>query len=351
MNNSHPLPYTVLHQRNFSSFASKVTCFALNYVTHRIMLCNKDDIYLYDIERQTKVGHLSYRKKFEKIYDSEVKIKSVDAIIMSGLWVTFVNRKSFLFFNDKLEFSKIYSAEPNPALVLRVLQRTNDIITLRGDRKLLKVWKFELIENIENENNFQGNENEDDQETKAGKAPTAFDCFKKELKTNIDLAKHRTLTDKGQSFEMKLYTRKNVQINPNRLIINFVFSEELNLLIISLDNMEILFYSLLSCEYIKTLSFTSPAAALEKDQYSVPSISVEQELLYYCDDRRFVIYDLILDEEVINFPHLLPTRIVAIHAEKSNPNGGVYLFSADERLHLYSYSESTKIMRCLSNAF
>ena len=344
----HP-SYTVLQPKSLHGLPSNnITCFALNYVTHKIMLCTKQELFLYDLHQQNIINNMNYVKKFEKIYESEIKIKSVDAIILSGLWVTFVNRKSFLFFNDRLEFSKIYSAEPNPALSLHVAQRTNDIITLRGDRKMLKIWRFEYAENIDYEKALQKQEEESgnkDQKKSPSKSQTAFEKFKQELKNDIDTGKHKNFDDKGQSFEIKLYTRKNIQIAPTRVIMNFVFSEELNLIIISFDNMELIFYNMNTCEPLKTISFGNiTSMTLDKENFNIPSISLEQEFLYYCDDRKMIIYDLILNEEILTYYHNFPFKVVSIHAERSNPHGGIYLFSSDEKMHVYSHS-SSKLFR------
>lgn len=345
MNKSTYPSYTVLKSKQPHSLPTNVTCFALNYVTHKLMVCNKEELYLYDLEKQSLVDSMAYAKKFEKLYDSEVRIRSIDAIIMSNLWVTFVNKKSFLFFNDKLEFSKIYSAEPNPALSLQILQRTNDIMTLRGDRRMLKLWRFEFTENVDGDKASQKkieeldliNESSHASPNKQSANERKVPEYLKKLKADINYEKLKALANKGQSFEVNLYTRKNITTSANRSIMNVAFSEELNLIIVNLDNMDLVFYNIVNCDVMQTISFGTPAI---NDALNIPTLTLEQEILFYCDERRMVIYDLVLNEEIISYQHNLSSKVISIHAERISPDGGVYLVTEDEKLHVYSYANS-----------
>src|SRR5262249_38412784 len=150
----------------------------------------------------------------------------------------------------------------------------------------------------------KANESNNQNAQKSTMEQNSFNNFKKNLNAEINYDKHKSLTDKGQSFDVNLYTRKSIITPANRLIMNMVFSEELDLIIISLDNMDVMFYNLVSCEHILTRSFGNPLSN-DKEISIIPTLALEQEFLYYCDDKKIIIYDLVLNEEIINYQHLL----------------------------------------------
>lgn len=304
----------LLRSKTIKGIPSEISCYSLNYVTHKLLVCTKEDVYLYDVDNQSLINNMNYVKRFGDLYDSEASIKSVDAIILSNLWVAFVNKKSFVFFNENLDFSPIYSAEPNPAISLQVFQRANEIITLRGDRKVLRFWKFTMMENLGEVLNDEG-----------------FLVNKRGEK------KIYGLPETEHSFEVDLNNRKSLSTPQNRIIMNFVFSEELGLMIVSLDNMELMFYNLTTCEMLQKLSFSNPS---NKETLNLPCLALEQEILFYCDNKRFVMYDLVLNEEKLNYHHGFPFRVISLHADRSNGKNGVYMVTNDEKFHIFSTLKS-----------
>jgi len=310
----------LLRSKTIKGIPSEVSCYSLNYITHKLLVCTKEDVYLYNIDNQSLINNMNYSKRFGDLYDGEASIKSVDSIILSKLWVAFVNKKSFVFFNESLDFSPIYSAEPNPAISLQVFQRANEIITLRGDRKVLKFWKFEVVENPGEVTNEEGR------------------LIKNDLKRSKDGEKKMYgLSETQHSFEVDLNNRKSLSTPQNRIIMNYVFSEELSLMIVSLDNMELMFYSLTTCESLQKFSFSNPS---NKETLNIPCLALEQEILFYCDNKRFVMYDLVLNEEKLNYHHGFPFRVISLHADRSNAKSGVYLVTNDDKFHIFSTFKS-----------
>jgi hypothetical protein len=344
MDESHSV--TALEPVELSVTPEKIKCFALNYINHHLMLVTKQDILLYDANTRILIKKMAYAKKFEELYECEIKIKWVEPLIMSNMWACFVNKKSFLFFNEKLEFSKIYSPEANAALSILAIQRINEIITLREDRKLVKFWKYEIGE-VDDSLRSDKEEPKPTSEYANLKKKTArqaiydtkFDNFKKRMEMNRDEERSKFIQKKEQSFEITMQTRGNIQPKGNRHFMKLILCEELNLLIASFDTCEVGIYNLLTLELIDTKNFSNVQP--DKDlMNNISTISVDQELLYYWDDKKFVIYDLLLNEEVCNFHHGVHHRVPFIHADRSNPNGGVYLVTTENKLLVYSHSSS-----------
>ena len=103
---SQPMTNVLLRLKTIKGLPSDINCYSLNYITHKLILFTKDDAYLYDMDNQSLINTISYAKKLGEMYDGEVSIKSVETIILSNLWVAFVNKKSFVFFNAKSRHSK-----------------------------------------------------------------------------------------------------------------------------------------------------------------------------------------------------------------------------------------------------
>ncbi len=95
----------------YDHFPLRIKCLAYNYLTQEMMVITKDDIHLFDIAKNFLIQKLPYRRKFSKLYESEIKIKSLDSVMLQNLWIALVNFKSFIFFDSQLRFSRIYSPE------------------------------------------------------------------------------------------------------------------------------------------------------------------------------------------------------------------------------------------------
>lgn len=337
---------TALQSFELSHTPEKIKCFALNYINHHLMLVTKHDIFLYHANSKILLKKMPYSKKFGDLYECEIKIKWVEALVMSNMWACFVNKKSFLFFNEKLEFSKIYSPEANAALSILAVQRINEIITLREDRKLIKFWKYEIteVEDSAREDQKEAKPSSEFANTKKKTARQArddgmFNNFKKRMEMNKDEERSKFIQKKDQSFEVNMQTRGNIQPKGNRHFMKLALCEELNLLIACFDTCEIGIFNLMTLDQIDLKNFSN--VQLEKDLLTnIASISIDQELLYYWDDKRLVIYDLLTNEEVTNFHHGIHNRVAFIHAERSNPNGGLYLVTAEDKLLVYSHGSS-----------
>jgi len=337
---------TALQQLEVPQVSEKIKCYALNYINHHLMLVTKQDIYLYDANTRVLLRKMPYAKKFGALYDCEIKIKAVEALIMTNMWVCFVNKKSFLYFNEKLEFSKIYSPEANTAISIFAIQRLNEIITLREDRRLIKFWKYEYVE-IEDTAQGDHNENKASPEFANAKKKTArkaiednkYHNFKKRMEMNKDEERSKYIQKKEQSFEINMQTKGTIQPKSGRYFMKLALCEELNLLVALFDTCEVGIYNLITLDLIDTKNFSN--VQVEKEVVSnISSMAVDQELLYYWDDKKLIIYDLLQNEEVTNFNHGVHNRVAYLHADKSNPNGGLYLVTGENKLLVYSYATS-----------
>lgn len=331
----------------------KITCFALNYVSHQIFICDKEFVRTFDLEHNILLKEFNYVQKFYEIYETRIKIKSADCHVLNNLWVTFVNERSFLFFNESLQYSKIFQAEPNPAASLTVLQRYDEIITLRSDRKMLKFWKFELlddleVEALEREDQFNRERKELTRSKKTVHeqlVESNYKNFQKRISQNYESEKARLLSKMSFPLHLSLFNRRgHIQPAGNRVIMQFCISEELKMLPVSFDTQEVFIYHLFTCEVLQTIDMNKVSlTVLESPAYQgLINVAIDQEFLYYCDEKKFTVRDLLTQEE-----HTMPMpnigKVVALYAERSNQAGGIYMVTTDDKIHCFSYSNSNTI--------
>jgi len=259
-------------------------------------------------------------------------------MLMTNLWITLINKKSFLFFNDYLEITRIYTESPSPLFNVQVIQRTNDFLTIREDRKAIKFWKFELTDDVLPEK--KGFDLHKDREGNNEK--DSMNNYRERFSSTIDreqlAEKEKQLKEIGCTFEINVIAKRQINIPSNRFIIKLAFSEELRLLIVTTDNSEILLYSLFTGEPLQPLSFCTNLH--EREAIVTPHVTIDQEILYYCDEKRIASYDLSTKEELFNVPHGLQSRIAYLHAERTSNNTGIYILTVDEKLHVYSQALS-----------
>lgn len=332
------------------SYNYKISGYAVNNLTHQLFVCDKECIWVYCLETNRLLREFPYAEKFLDLYDEKCKIKAVEACLFANVWITLINRRSFLFFNEFLSFSKIYKAEHNPVLSMSVIQRFDDIVVLRNDRKVLKFWKYEIIEN-----NTKFQESSDE-----GKSTLAGN-FKISAKRQMQLDRYQKLHEKAMrhtnleeiesgatshayAVEATIWTKRTINAPNDRTIMQHTFSEDLQLLIMSLDNLEICIFSVISGDLLRTLGYLKIQVPQTDTPmfHGVANIWVDQELLYCCDDKRFIVHDLVLDQEV--FSSQIPNlgKIVGLVCVRPSPHGGVFFLTTDELLHSYAYGESNK---------
>jgi len=306
------------------------------------MLCSKEKIFLYDLHNPNIIRQKSYAKDLGKFYEAEVEIKSIDAMIMTNIWVALVNKKSFIFFNDYLEFTRVYTVSPNPIFSIQVAQRTNDLITIREDRKAIRFWNCQITDEINSDQiglDSGGIENNHEAYTKTSLS-THRDRDKEKYgsSTNRDrteAGKDKLLKELGYTFDVSILAKKQIILPSNRFIMKLDFSEEFRILAVAVDNSDVLLYSLVSAELTHTLNFCK-----NPEQTMTPHISIDQEILYYCDEKRIVAYDLSLHEETFHHHHSLNARIAYFHAQRSTKASGIYILTLEEKLYIYSCSQS-----------
>lgn len=334
-------------------FPPKITCFAINYLTHRLLLCDKERLRIYDLERNTIVNETNYAEKFKLDYESKVKIKAADAIILHNVWITLLNKKSFVFFNDELSHSRVYQVEPNPVASLTALTRNFEFITLRADRKLLKFWHFEPVDKNEIErSNAEAAAKEEKSRAlrleklakktfRARQIELQYDEFKNKMLSTQEQDKAKLAAKNVFPLEFTLFSKRQIPSLNSKVMMQVSFNDELGILAVSFDNMELAIYNLFSCELLYMIETLKPQQN-PSDNFGLVNLTIDQEFLYYCDDRKFYRYDLVTNEE---FSMPLPNigRVVSIHAEKSNQNGGVYLMTSDDMLYCLSLAKRKEI--------
>jgi len=328
-----------LKPKTLKNLPSNITCSALNYLTHRIMLCSKEQIFLYDLCDPSIIRQKNYSKDLTKFYEAEVEIKSLDVMIMANIWVALVNKKSFIFFNDYLEFTRIYTISPNPLFSVQVAQRTNDLIAIREDRKVIRFWNCQLTDEISSDQLGFDLENNTEPLSK-GSLSSHRD--KHGLSTHRDRTdgKDKLLRELGYTFDVSVIAKKQIVLPSNRFIMKLDFSEEFRIVAVSTDNSDILIYSLFSGDLIHTLNFCRVS---ERDLVMTPHISIDQEILYYCDEKRIIGYDLSTHEEVFHHHHAFHSKIAFLHAERSTKANGLYILTVDEKLLVYSFAQKKAI--------
>ena len=335
--------YALLKPKTLKIPSGSIICFALNYLTHKLLLFTKETVFLYDLTNNYVVKKLNYVRELGKLYDSDVEIKSVDAVILGNLWATLVNKKSFMFFNDNLQFSKIYTLSPNFLLSLQVVQRTNDLLTIREDCKAIKIWKFEILDDSSLERKPSSLQL-DRETTKDSRSKIQIEFRSKKdrgtSKDNKEASQEREtfLKHLGQSFEVNLSAKGQIQLPLNRFLVKMSFTEELKIIAVACDNLDIMLYSLNSGDFIHTIPLNTMQP--DRDILSSPSISIEQEMLYYCDEKRIIMYDLVTNAEILSLNHGLTSKISYIHAERSNQYTGIYILTSDDKLHVFSLAMS-----------
>lgn len=351
------MTYRAISSDESLRFDARITCYAVNYISHQLFVCDKEYVRVYDLEHNNLLHHLNYSQKFMEFYDSKITIKSADCVVLSKLWVALVNKRSFLFFNDLLQYSKIFQAEPNPTSSITILQRYDEIITLREDKKLLKFWKFELLSDVEIEAREKADQLE--QARKEMLKPTKgvheqkdaeqYKNFQKRVAMNYESEKSRLLSKHYFPLHLSLFARRgHIQPTGNRIIMQFSISEELSMLAMSFETQEIFIYHLFTCDVLHTIDILKvPPTISENPSFrGVVNLVIDQEFLYFCDEKRFYVRDLLTHEET---SVLLPSmgKIVGMHAERSNQNGGVYLLTTDDYLHTFSYQKRSLPCTCI----
>jgi len=335
----HP-NFVALKFKTLKNLPTSITCSALNYLTHRLMLCSKEKIFLYDLHNPNTIRQKSYAKDLGKFYEAEVEIKSIDAMIMTNIWAALVNKKSFIFFNDYLEFTRIYTVSPNPIFSIQVAQRTNDLITIREDRKAIRFWNCQITDEISSDQaGFDlsgGIENNHEGHVKTSLSTHREKFGSSTIRDRSEAAKDKLLKELGYTFDVSVIAKKQIILPSNRFIMKLDFSEEFRTLAVAADNSDVLLYSLVSADLTHTLNFCK-----NPELTATPHISIDQEILYYCDEKRIVAYDLSLHEETFHHHHGLHARIAYFYAQRSTKASGIYILTFEEKLYIYSCSQSS----------
>lgn len=339
---------------NFA-YNHKIICYAVNNILHQLLICDKEYVQAYCLETNRRLREFYYPEKFLLMFEEKCKIKAAEACLLQNLWLTLINKKSFVFFNENLSYSRIFKAEHNNVISMSVISRFDDILLLRNDRKALKVWKYEILENNLNFNPKQSsalssNKLKDEAKLKLIK-PKRQVQLDRYQKLHEKAMRHTQMEDLQNAMvyyyaiEVNLWTKRLIQPPSNKTIMQYAVSEELQLVALSLDTLEVCVYGLITGDLIATIeNFKIQVNSIDTQLFlGVANIYIDQELLYCCDDKKFVIFDLILNQEIVATPIPSIGRIINLACLRPTPQGGIFFFTTDEMLHCYSYSASNII--------
>lgn len=362
-NGSTRLPLTMASHKTLL-FPQRLKCFAVNNLIHHLFVATKETIAIYSLETDTKIKEYEYARILKVMYESEIKINFVEALTMLNLWITVINKKSFLFWNNKLEYSKIFQPESNIISELHVHQRYDTMFTLREDRKLLKFWTYEVKErkNVPTKDPALFR-NEDYQlgagVTKVGR-DLADEVKKKKLAKSQDnrvSTSHyifqkgnendtsRLYKEKHYKLEATVLSLKSIYLDDN-IIIRVEIAQELGLVVILQDDNKISFWSVEGGHFLWKFS---PNDIPEVNYRSIlltttlPFISINQEMLYFYYLSTIVIYDMVTQQQVYReyFPQL--GKIYGFSAGTATKDHGIMLMAYDGRIFNISTQESTKM--------
>jgi hypothetical protein len=289
-----------------------------------------------------------YAKKLGEAYDSEIAINHAAPLMLSDLWITFVNKKSFLFLNDNLEYSRIIQAEANPIVDLATNSREDEIYTLRDDRKMIKFWKYDILDlkdpNKDDDDNMAGPQAGQQLPARAqppGRAKPMgmkdrenYSNFLKRLEVNFESEKNKYFKQRNYQLEMSLINKKNIYLT-NNLILRFLIAEDLGYLIIIQDNHEICFWNLQTAQQLYKLNPFELKESIVTSSLinnSYPVMSINQEMLYVFDESKLFIYDMAQQQEIAKFGVPGIGKVYGIIAQFTSVDDGLYLITHDDHI-------------------
>ncbi len=122
----------------------KITAFALNYLTHQLLIATTDYLHIYSTNPHILQKTFNYKEKYKVVYKMSIEITALESLIFSNSWIAVVNQSYFIFLNDQLESSRIITIGKLQIFTMNVCQRTWEIMCLCDDFQTIKFWKFKF---------------------------------------------------------------------------------------------------------------------------------------------------------------------------------------------------------------
>jgi hypothetical protein len=284
-----------------------------------------------------------------------------------------------MFWNEQLQFTKIVQPENNVIAATFVVQRLDTFYTLREDRKMIKLWNYELIEKGANPGNSsaptleeklaksgaerkQGAEDAEDNRKKLkhqikerrtdGDGKVKFSQYLKTLEATVQRTPFgSTSNDVKYALEVNLTTTRSIYVNTN-FILRQAQAEEMKLIAVLLDSYEVAFWDADTAHQLWKFTPTGIGdchLARIILYASVPAMQINQEMLYLYTESTLLIYDLVLREQIQYVQCKDISRIYGISTLMNIATSGIFLFSFDEKIHNYNNS-SGKLFLSFSKA-
>ena len=126
--------YPARHEINVESLES----YALNYLTHKLLIATDEFLYLYNTDPHERELTLNYKEKYESVYQIPIKVSDVESLIFMNRWVAVFNQSYFVFFNEKLESTEMIETGVGRIIGMRVFQRKWSIAAITGDFQMIR---------------------------------------------------------------------------------------------------------------------------------------------------------------------------------------------------------------------
>ena len=294
-----------------------------NYMTREIMYATAHGVGLYSFSTRNHL-HKSLQEVFMEIGKGaeKIRLEFIFPLLLTDHWICIKNNKQFVLFNNNLEKRTDISGEPTGIYDMQINQKTHEAITIKSDRRSIKIWIVEIV----------------DQSISHSSTQKTGTFSKNKTKTpQLEAITGEALLPPPKSKEAKKpknagMVRMRREVKLTHQITHFTHSPELDLFFLSLfSHSEILVFSFHSTEYLFNISAESGLKTdknitlLEDPNTPVPHVktsvvipyslglypkTMQEYLVLFNQDERFVLlWDLVIEQCVFKVPFDFNVRI------------------------------------------